>query len=79
MCNVEGCSSASQALKLARRIGLTSKLKSAFVLDSYRVVLLRHYATRTKLLVPRKSGRLGGSAGSVVEYVISSVAIILSL
>jgi hypothetical protein len=55
MCNVKGCSSALQALKLARRIGLTSKLKSTFVLDSYRVVLLRHYVTRTKLLVLRKS------------------------
>jgi hypothetical protein len=55
MCNVEGCSSALQALKLARRIGLISKLKSAFVLDSYCVMLLRYYVIRTKLLVLRKS------------------------
>jgi hypothetical protein len=68
MCNVKGCSSALQALKLARRIGLTSKLKSAFILDSYRVVLLRYYVTRTKLLVLRKSSRLSGLAGLVVEY-----------
>jgi hypothetical protein len=55
MCNVEGCSSALQALKLARRIGLTSELKFTFILDSYRVVLLRYYALRTKLLVLKKS------------------------
>jgi hypothetical protein len=55
MRNVKSCSSALQALKLARRIGLISKLKSAFVLDSYYVVLLRYYAIRTKLLVLRKS------------------------
>ena len=38
VCNIKGCSSASQSLKLARCIGLKSKLNSAFVLDSYRVV-----------------------------------------
>jgi hypothetical protein len=71
MCNVKGCSSALQALKLARRIGLISKLKSAFVLDSYRVVLLRHYVTRTKLLMLRKSSQLSRLASLVVEYVSS--------
>jgi hypothetical protein len=55
MCNVKGCSSALQALKLARRIGLISKLKSTFILDSYCVVLLRYYVIRTKLLMLRKS------------------------
>ena len=69
VCNFEGCSSASQALKLARCIGLKSKLKPAFALESYRVVLLRHYVMRTKLVVPRESGRLDGLAGSMVEYV----------
>jgi hypothetical protein len=68
VCNVEGYSSASQALKLARRIGLTSKLKPAFVSDSYSVVLLRHYVTRIKLVVPRKSGRLG----SGIRYLIAT-------
>jgi hypothetical protein len=55
MYNVKGCSSALQALELARYISLISKLKSAFVLDSYCVILLRYYVTRTKLLVLRKS------------------------
>jgi hypothetical protein len=32
-------------------------------------VLLRHYVLRRKLVVPRKSGRLDGVAGSMVEYV----------
>jgi hypothetical protein len=32
-------------------------------------VLLSHCMMRRKLVVPRKSGRLGGVAGSVVEYV----------
>jgi hypothetical protein len=66
--NVKGCSSASQALKLACYIGRKSKIKSAPFLNSYHVVLLRHYVLR-KLVVPRKSGRLDGVAGSMVEYV----------
>jgi hypothetical protein len=69
VCNIEGCSSASQSLKLARRVGLKRKLKSAFVLYRYHVALLRHYVMRTKLVVLRANGRLGGLAGSVVEYV----------
>jgi hypothetical protein len=73
VCNVEGFSSASQALKLARRIGLISKLKPAFNLNSYCVVLLRHYVTKTKLVVPRKSGRLGDVAGSVMVDVRSKL------
>ena len=67
--NVKGCSSASQSLKLARFISVKSKLKSTFVLNSYRVALLRHYVIRRKLVVPRKNGRLDGLAGSMVEYV----------
>jgi hypothetical protein len=69
--DVKGCSSASQALKLACSIGRKSKIKSAPFLNSYRVVLLRHYVLIGKLIVLRKSGRLGGVAGSVVEYVTS--------
>jgi hypothetical protein len=70
VCNIEGCSSASQSLKLARRVGLKSKLKPAFVLYRYYVALLRHYVMRTKLVVLRENSRLGGLASSVVEYVI---------
>jgi hypothetical protein len=55
VCNVEGFSSALQALKLARRIGLISKLKPSFILDSYCVMLLRYYIIRTKFVVLRKS------------------------
>jgi hypothetical protein len=55
VCNVEGFSSALQALKLARRIGLISKLKPSFNLDSYCVMLLRYYIIRTKFVVLRKS------------------------
>jgi hypothetical protein len=75
--NVKGCSSASQALKLACSIGRKSKIKSAPFLNSYRVVLLRHYVLRRKLVVPRKSGRLDGVAGSMVEYVTSSCNIMV--
>jgi hypothetical protein len=39
-------------------------------LKGYYVVLLRHDVKRRKLVMLRKSGRLGGLAGSVVEYVI---------
>jgi hypothetical protein len=60
MWNVKGCSSALQALKLACSIGLKGKIKSAPFLNSYRVVLLRHYVLRRKWVVPRKSGRLDG-------------------
>jgi hypothetical protein len=77
VCSIEGCSSASQSLKLARYISLKSKFKSIFVLDSYRIALLRHYVVRRKLVVPKERwpawwfGRLGGLAGSVVEYIVS--------
>jgi hypothetical protein len=69
VCDIEGCSSATQSLKMARFIGLKSKLKPAFVLDRYHVALLGHYVMTTKLVVPRENGRLGGLAGSVGEYV----------
>jgi hypothetical protein len=69
VCDIEGCSSASRSLELARFIGLKSKLKPAFVLDRYYVALLGHYVMRTKLVVPRENGRLGGLAGLVGEYV----------
>jgi hypothetical protein len=75
--NVKGCSSASQALKLACSIGRKSKIKSAPFLNSYRVVLWRHYVLRRKLVVPRKSGRLDGVAGLIVEYVKVNVFVIL--
>jgi hypothetical protein len=39
-------------------------------------VLLRHYVTRRKLVVPRKSGRLGDMAGSVMEYVIAFMCLV---
>jgi hypothetical protein len=67
---VEGCSSASQAPKFARGIGLKSKLYSAFVLNCYRVALLRHVVLIVKFVAPRKSGRLTDVAGSLMEYVI---------
>jgi hypothetical protein len=66
---VEGCSSASQAPKFARGIGLKSKLYLAFVLNCYRVALLRHLVLIVKFVVPRKSGRLTDVAGSLMEYV----------
>jgi hypothetical protein len=67
---VEGCSSASQALKFARDIGLKSELYSAFVLNCYRVALLRHVVLIVKFVAPRKSGRLTDVAGSLMEYVM---------
>jgi hypothetical protein len=79
VCNIEGCSSASQSLKLARIVGLKSKLKPAFVMNRYHVALLRHYVMRIKLVVPRENGRLGGLAGSVVEYVTLFLLDILCL
>jgi hypothetical protein len=66
---VGGCSSASQAPKFARGIGLKGKLYSAFVLSYYRVALLRHLVLIVKFVVPRKSGRLTDVAGSLMEYV----------
>jgi hypothetical protein len=67
--NVKGCSSALEALKLAYSIGRKSKFKSTPFLNSYRVVFLRHYVLRRKLVVLRKRGRLNSVAGSIVEYV----------
>jgi hypothetical protein len=70
VCDIEDCSSVLQSLKLARFIGLKSKLKPAFVLDRYHVALLGHYVMRTKLVVLRENDRLGGLAGLVGEYII---------
>jgi hypothetical protein len=53
--NVKGFSSALQALELARRIGLISKLKPAFNLNSYYVVLLTYYVIKTKLVMLRNT------------------------
>jgi hypothetical protein len=69
MLYVEGCSSASQAPKFARGIGLKGKLYSAFVLNCYRVALLRHLVLIVKFVVLRKSGWLTDVAGSLIEYV----------
>jgi hypothetical protein len=66
---VKGCSSASQALKFARGISLKSKLYSAFVLNCYRVALLRHLVLIVKFVVLRKSSRLTNVAGLLIEYV----------
>jgi hypothetical protein len=52
---VKGCSSASQAPKFARGIGLKSKLYLAFVLNCYRVALLRHIVLIVKFVALRKS------------------------
>jgi hypothetical protein len=49
---------------------LKGKINSTVFLKGYYVVLLRHNVKRRKLVILRKSGRLGGLAGSVVEYVI---------
>jgi hypothetical protein len=54
VCNIKGCSSALQSLKLARLIGLKSKLKPTFILDRYYVALLKYYITSTKLVVLRE-------------------------
>jgi uncharacterized membrane protein (GlpM family) len=61
--DVIGSSSALQALRLTCSIGMKSKIKSAFFLDSYRVVLLRYCMLMRKMVVPNV-------AGSVVAYVI---------
>jgi hypothetical protein len=69
VCNVKGSSSALQSLKLARYIGLKSKLKSTFILDRYRVALLRHCLIRRKLVVLRENSQLDSLASSIVEHV----------
>jgi hypothetical protein len=67
---VKGCSSASQAPKFARGIGLKSKLYLTFVLNCYRVALLRHLMLIIKFVVLRKSGQLTNVASLLIEYVI---------
>jgi hypothetical protein len=69
--NVKGCSSALQAFKLTYYIGLKSKINSTIFLKSYRVILLRHFVSRRKLVVLRKSSQLSNIAGLVIEYVNS--------
>jgi hypothetical protein len=68
MFNAKDCSSAPQTLQLACFIGISSKIRFALFLNSYHVVLLRHYMLMRKLVVPRKSGRLGGG----IRYLILS-------
>lgn len=67
--DVKGGSSASEASKLARTVSLDRKVNPAFLLISHRVIVLRHTMLKVKLVVPRKSGRLGGLAVSVMVYV----------
>jgi hypothetical protein len=67
--DIIGCSNASQALEMTCSIGVKSKIKSTFFLNSYHVVFLRHCMSMRKWVVPRKSARLGGVASSVVKYV----------
>jgi hypothetical protein len=70
---VKGCSSASQASKFARGIGLKSKLYSAFVLNCYRVALLRHVVLIAKFVALRKSSQLTNIASLLIEYVIITI------
>jgi hypothetical protein len=49
---------------------LKGKINSTIFLKGYYVVLLRYNVKRRKLVIPRKSSRLGRLASSVVEYVI---------
>jgi hypothetical protein len=55
---VVGCSSVLQAIELTCSIGVKRDIKSAFFLNSYCVVLLRHCMSMRKLVAQRKSGRL---------------------
>jgi hypothetical protein len=50
---------------------LKGKINSTVFLKGYYVVLLRYNVKRRKLVILRKSSRLGRLAGSVVEYVSS--------
>jgi hypothetical protein len=54
---------------------LKGKINSTIFLKGYYVVLLRYDVKRRKLVMLRKSSRLGRLAGSVVEYVSGSLTI----
>jgi hypothetical protein len=46
-------------------------------LKGYYVVLLRHNVKRRKLVILRKSSRLGRLAGLVVEYVSNNLILLI--
>jgi hypothetical protein len=69
---VEGSSSASYGLKLARLETLKGKANSTFLLVYKILRLLRHTNVKMDQVCQDKSGRLGGVAGSAVLYVIPS-------
>jgi hypothetical protein len=67
---VEGSSSASYSLKLARLEALKAKVNSTFLLIYKILRLLRHTKVKMDQVCQDQSGRLGGVAGSVVLYLI---------
>lgn len=66
--DVKGCSSASQASKLAKFVSLKCKDNSVFLLIRHYVTLLRHLVLIEMGVVPRKSSRFNDIAVSVIEY-----------
>jgi hypothetical protein len=65
--DAKGRSSALQAFELTGIVDLKCKFNSPFLFSSNHVALLRHYALKDEMGVPRENGRLGGVAGSVVD------------
>jgi hypothetical protein len=53
-------------------MGRKSKIKSTPFLNSFCVVLLRHYVLIRKFFVPRKSSRLNRLADSIGVYITNN-------
>jgi hypothetical protein len=59
-----------EAFKLTRLVSLKGKFNSPFLFSQNHAVLLRHVALSDEMVMPSKTGPLGGLARSVVDYVI---------
>jgi hypothetical protein len=66
---IVGFCSAPEAFKLTRLVSLKGKLNSPFSFSQNHVVLLRHVALSDEIVMPSKTGPLGGLARSAVDYV----------
>lgn len=69
MFDIKGSSSALEASKLARTVGLDRKVNPIFLLINYHIIILRHTMLKVKLVILRKSSCLSSLATLVIVYV----------
>ena len=69
MFDIEGGSSASEGIELAGFESLEGKINSAFLFIRYCIALWRHLGLKISWSCQGESGRFGGMAVSLIQYV----------